>query len=395
MRIAVSGRKRAISTGHTFRCTRVVDVSAATSMESSEDLLFTDGLGDRLLIRDAHGRPAQECLMIRTDLSSVPAFEFALNERLWLVEKFDHPAFLTVRNIVRAPGQLTSISLVHDLTGGTRLSDVLARSASGGEPISARGTVFLLKEVLDALAELHRQSGDLAHGAIAPERIVLADGRVRIADYVLGPAIEQLRYTNERYWKELRVAVPSSAGGARLDRRVDVVQSALIAVAMFAGRPLTDTEHLSAIGDVLMSISVPQPIRGWLLRALHMDPRRVFVHAGEASQALTEAIHESGLRPAPGDLDLDQSRSLRIVPPVAPKPAASKAVTVAAERPAPVVGTISAPPAPKRDVWQVQDVEQHMYSPPPAASTSRGKRVSGSFKTFLLVAGVIGVMTGA
>ena len=174
--------------------------------------------------------------------------------------------------------------------------------------------MFVLKEMLDALAELHRQSGDLAHGAIAPERIVLADGKVRIADYVLGPAIEQLRFTAERYWKELRVAVPSAAGGARLDRRVDVVQAALMAVAMFAGRPLRDTEHLGGIGDVLLSISVPQPIRSWLLRALHMDPRRVFVHAGEASQALTEAMNEAGVRPAPAELDLQQSRSLRMAP---------------------------------------------------------------------------------
>ena len=393
MRIAVSGLKRAISTGHTFRCTCVVDVSAAKSVESSEDLLFTDGLGDRLLIRDAHGRPAQECLMIRAGLSSVPAFEFALNERLWLVEKFDHPAFLTVRNIVRAPGQLASISLVHDLTGGIRLSDVLARAEAGGQPITSGATVFVLKEILDALAELHRQSGDLAHGAIAPERIVFAGGKVRIADYVLGPAIEQLRYTTERYWKELRVGVPSSAGGARLDRRVDVLQSALIAVAMFAGRPLRDSEAPSNISDVLMSISVPQPVRSWLLRALHMDPRRVFVHAGEASQALTEAMNESGLRPAPGDLDLEQPRSLRLAPPSASKPAAT-AITVAAVRPPPVSRAISAPPTPKRDVWQEHDVEQHMYSPP-SKSAGGGNIVNGTFKKFLLVAAVIGLMTGA
>ena len=60
-----------------------------------------------------------------------------------------------------------------------------------------------------------------------------------------GPQSSSCAYTTERYWKELRVAVPSSAGGARLDRRVDVVQAALMAVAMFAGRPLRDTEHLS------------------------------------------------------------------------------------------------------------------------------------------------------
>ena len=86
--------------------------------------------------------PTHECLLIRPELASVPAFEFALNERLWLVEKFDHPAFLTVRNIIRAPGRLTSISLVYDLTGGTRLSEVLAKAASGGQPITAGATVF-------------------------------------------------------------------------------------------------------------------------------------------------------------------------------------------------------------------------------------------------------------
>ena len=79
-------------------------MSAAKSMAPSEDFVFRDGLGDRFLIRDAQGRPTHECLLIRPELTSVPSFEFALNERLWLLEKFDHPAFLTIRNIVRVPG---------------------------------------------------------------------------------------------------------------------------------------------------------------------------------------------------------------------------------------------------------------------------------------------------
>ena len=366
-------------------------------MEPSEDLLFRDGLGDRLLIRDAHGRPANECLFIRPELTSVPAFEFALNERLWLVERFDHPGFLTVRNIVRAPGQLASVCLVNDLTGGTRLSDLLARAATGGQPISAGATVFVLQEVLDALSELHRQSGELAHGAVAPERIVLASGKVRLADYVLAPAIEQLRFSTERYWKELRVAVPSSAGGARLDRRVDVVQAALTAVAMFAGRPLRDAEHLGAIGDVLLSISVPQPIRSWLLRALHMDPRRVFVHAGEASKALAEAMSESGLRPAPGDLDLQQSKSLRVAPAAAARAAVPAHVTPIPVRAAPAVTrpVASTAPVPSRDVWQVHDVDQHHYEPAETKRVSWRSPMTPTFRRFLVGAMMIASMAGA
>jgi len=368
-----------------------VDVSAAKSMAPSDDFIFRDGFGDRLLVRDAQGRSTHECLLIRPELFSVPAFEFALNERLWQLEKFDHPAFLTIQNIVRSPGRLASVSLVYDYTGGLRLSDVLSRAASDGQPITAGATVFVLKEVLDALAELHRLSGDLAHGAIAPERIVLADAKVRISDYVLGPAIEQLRFTTERYWKELRVAVPPAAGGARLDSRVDVAQAALIGVAMFAGRPLRDTEHLGDLGDVLMSISVPQPIRSWLLRALHMDPRRLFVHAGEASQALTDAMNEAGVRPSPRDLDMQQSRSLKIA---APKPPAPKPAAAAPPGP-PAVKIATQPRPPKQDVWQAHDVDPRVYAPQGSTTVRDRTPMSSTWKRLLLAAVVVVLMTAA
>ena len=390
-KIAKSGPKLPIRVGHDSRFTRGVDVSAAKSMAPSEDFIFRDGFGDRLLVEDAQGRRTHECLLIRPELFSVPAFEFALNERLWQLEKFDHPAFLTIHNIVRTPGRLASVSLVYDHTGGVRLCDVLARAASNGQPIAAGATVFVLKEVLDALAELHRLSGDLAHGAIAPERIILTDGKVRISDYVLGSAIEQLRFTTERYWKELRVAIPPAAGGARLDSRVDVAQAALVGVAMFAGRPLRDTEHLGDLGDVLMSISVPQPIRSWLLRALHMDPRRVFVHAGEASQALTDAMNEVGLRPSPRDLDLQQSRSIKIA---APKPPASKPAAAAPSAP-PAVKIATQPRPPKQDVWQAHDVDPRVYAPQSSTVVRERKPMSSAWKKFLLAAIVITLMTGA
>ena len=273
-----------------------------------EELLFRDGLGDRLLIRDTHGRPVHESLAVRQDLSAIPAFEFALNERLWLLERFDHPTFLLVRNIVSLPGRLPCISLISDYTGGLRLSEVLARAESSGQPVSAGAAAFVIKEILDGVAELHRQSGDLSHGALAPERIVLADGRVRIADHVLGPAIEQLRFSTERYWKELRVAVPLSAGGVRLDQRVDIAQIGMIAVALFTGRPLRDSEHIGGLGELLTSISIAAPIRSWLLKALHIDQRRVFVNAAEALQGFNEALTTAGLRPAPRDLNLEPGR---------------------------------------------------------------------------------------
>lgn len=360
-----------------------------------DELLFRDGLGDRLLVRDSHGRPVQESLVLRSELSAIPAFEFALNERLWLVERFDHPAFLTVRNIASAPGRLPRISLISDYTAGMRLSEVLARAEASGQPVSAGAAAFVIREILEGMAELHRQSGDLSHGALGPERIVLADGKVRIADYVLGPAIEQLRFSTERYWKELRVAVPSSAGAARLDRRVDVVQIGMIALALFASRPLRDSEHVGGVGELLTSASIAPPIRSWLLKALHMDQRRVFVNAAEALQGFNEAMREAGLRPAPRDLNLEPGPAARSDVALPFKtPMLNKPTGVPVPAPAPK----PAPPAlqplkPKRDAWQAHDVDQRAFTP--SGTTVAPRPVRPGFRKFLLIAGALILMTGA
>src|SRR5688500_14354452 len=99
---------------------RDVEVSAAQSLPQDE-LVFVDGLGDRFLIRDSSGRAVQESLVLRAELCAVPAFQFALNARMWLLERFRHPAFLTIRNIVNAPGPIPRISLITDYVGGVRL----------------------------------------------------------------------------------------------------------------------------------------------------------------------------------------------------------------------------------------------------------------------------------
>ena len=371
-------------------------------MSASDEVLFRDGLGDRILIRDNQGRPIHESLVIRPELTTIPSFEFALNERIWLVEKFDHPAFLTIRNIARLPGRLTSIGLVHDVTGGTRLSDVLVRAASRGQAFSVAAALFVVKEVLDAVAELHRESGDLSHGALGPERIVLGNGQVRIADYVLGAAIEQLRYTPERYWKELRVAASSSAGGVRLDRAVDVAQIAMIAVAMLAGRPLDDSEHLGGLGDVLMSISLPHPIRAWLLKALQMDARRVFVHAGEASKALDEALAEAEFRLSRKDVE----SFIGGRPVATPSKPATNRNTAAATPPAatsqlklaPLATKPSkpavAPPTLKRETWNPADADPRLFSWQGSAMAGQRTAISPGFKTYLWVGLLLITMAG-
>src|SRR3984893_16774314 len=118
----------------------------------------------------------------------------------------------------------------------------------------------------------------------------------------MGSAIEQLRFSPERYWKDLRVAVPASAGALRFDKRLDVAQVGTIALALFAGRPLGDDEGRGSLGPVLMGLALAQPLQTWLVRTLHMDPRRAYVSAAEAGAELEAAMAEAGVRPSPLDL---------------------------------------------------------------------------------------------
>src|SRR4051794_26541974 len=101
-------------------------MEASAAKLKPEEIIFHDGIGERVLIRDAQGKPEHESLLIRPELCSVPSFEFALNQRLAQLEQFDHPAFVRVRHLGRAPGPLPRLSVVGDYAGGTRLSEVLA-----------------------------------------------------------------------------------------------------------------------------------------------------------------------------------------------------------------------------------------------------------------------------
>lgn len=386
-----------------------MDRSAAKAMPA-EELLFHDGLGDRLLVRDAYGRPLHESLVLRTELSAVPSFDFELNQRTTELDKFDHPSFVPIRSLVRMPGPVPRLSLIADYFGGARLSDVLAKCESDGRPLSTGTALYLIREILGAVSVLHRRSGNLAHGALAPERVVIGEGKVRITDYVLGSAIEQLRFSSERYWKELRVAVPASAGGCRLDRRVDVAQVGMIAVALFAGRRLRDAEHIGGLAEILMGLtqqvesrrqSLSLPVRGWLVKALHLDPRRTFASAVEAEHDLDAAMAEAGLSPSSAELDLLGVKPRRVVTTSAVKPAAS--VPLAAPVPTPAAD-VAAPAAPKKaaakkqDVWAAHDVSpQTMYQGGSTTIDSQPKpesRITRRIRTILKLGLFGGLMAG-
>ncbi|MGH9146236.1 MAG: PEGA domain-containing protein, partial [Vicinamibacterales bacterium] len=162
---------------------------------------------------------------------------------------------------------------------------------------------------------LHQNARDVAHGALGPERIVVSPhARLVIVDYVLGAALEQLRYSHERYWKEFRIALPRSAGLPRFDHRADVTQIGIVALSLILGRPLKEDEYPARIGDVVASATamsalggrepVTPALRAWLARTLQIDLRNSFTSALEAQAALDDVLSDdSGYIAAPVALE--------------------------------------------------------------------------------------------
>src|SRR5213593_2893210 len=252
-------------------------VSAATPVP----LTFEDGLGERHLVVDRARNEPMEMLCLRGELTAVPSFEFALRERVGRLASFRHAYFGRVRSVDRLNDQHATLAL---------LSDLLAVAELAHLPLDINAALCLIRQLVPAVATLHENARDAAHGAIAPERIVIGpNARLVIVEHVMGAALEQLRFSHEQYWKDLRIALPRSAGAAHFDHRADITQVGVVALSLILGRPLRDDEYPMHISEAVASAwaisargglePLPKGLRSWLSRALQLESRNSFTSA--------------------------------------------------------------------------------------------------------------------
>ena len=276
-----------------------MDRSAAVT-PTPVSITFRDGLGERRLTAAPDGR-AREVLRIRSELAEVGAFEFALRERVARLSQFEHEQFAQVRSVERLSEDASTLAVVTDYVDGVRLSDLLVWSIQRGLHFDLNAALAVLRPLVAAVAALHETTADVAHGTLGPERVIVtSDGRVVITDYVLGAAVEQLRFSQQRYWHQLHVALPRSAGHPRVDQRADATQIGVVALSLILGRPLRDDEYPARVGEVVgaaWAVSsgggfepLPPGLRGWLGRALQLDQRNSFENAVDARAELGRVL---------------------------------------------------------------------------------------------------------
>lgn len=335
-------------------------MSALPSPGRPEAPLFSDGIGDRVVSADPTTGDLVQVLRINPALTAVPSFEFALRERVARLANFRHVYFARVRRVDRAPGYPTALSLVSDHVEGTRLSEILRVAEERSLHLDINAALCLIRQLVPALALMHENARDAAHGLVAPERLIVTpQGRLVIAEHVCGAAVEQMQYGRERLWHEFRVAMPPSAGIPRFDQRADVTGLGVVALSLILGRPLREDEFPRGVADLLNTARertalgeeqpLSAPLRSWLARALQVDVRRAFGSAPEALAAFDEITADGSMYvAAPVALETFLSRyiSAVLVPSTpapraaAPQPATIQPIVAPSVEPAP------APPVP-------------------------------------------------
>ncbi len=274
--------------------------------ERPEAPLFCDGLGERVVAADGATGELLQILRIRPALTAVPSFEFALRERAARLANFRHAYYARVRRIDRVQVPGPGLSIVSDHVEGTRLSDILRVAHERNLQLDINAALCLIRQLVPAVALLHENAREVAHGLIAPERLVVTPhARLVIVEHVLAAAVEQLQFGRDRLWQEFRISMPPSAGLPRFDHRADVTGVGLVALALVLGRPLHPAEFPNHLPTLLNEARertalgeeqpLSQPLRDWLARALQLDTRRAFASAPEALTALEEIVADDSM----------------------------------------------------------------------------------------------------
>jgi hypothetical protein len=342
-------------------------VAATAATGAPAGVVFHDGLGERRHVVDA-ANETLEVLCLRGELTSVPSFEFALRERVSRLANFRHGYFARVRSVDRLNDQRSTLALVSDRTPGVRLSEILAVAELAHLAFDINAALCLIRQLVPAVAMLHENARDAAHGAISPERVIVGpNARLVIVEHVMGAALEQLRFSHERYWKDLRIALPRSAGQAHFDHRADITQVGVVALSLILGRPLRDDEYPMHVGEAVASAwaisakgglePLPKGLRSWLSRALQLEARNSFTSALEARAELDKVLGDSDYIAAPTAVENFMAQYHAVVNP---------ASRLKVEPSAPA-GRVEPAPVPRVEPAPVPRVEPPAHKAEPAA----------------------------
>lgn len=271
------------------------DLAAVASLTTSASG-FRDGLGERAVAFDRASGRMFEVLQLRPELA---ALHTIIGARIELLTLFHHRRCVRTHGLTRIPGDARAVA-VSDYVAGPRLSELLELARERQEPVDINAALYLIRRILPALIALH-ESGGVAHGTFGADRVAItARGRPVIVESVFGSAIESLELAPHALWQQMRIAVPWGASAVRCDMQTDILQAALLTLALILGRVVQPSEYpdrLRALLDEATEITplglqrpLAPALRAWIERSLRLDPSRPFQSLADARRALEAAL---------------------------------------------------------------------------------------------------------
>jgi PEGA domain len=256
-----------------------------------------DGFGNRTNGIDSETGDEVELLDLSAELLEHSGFVAALGERVARFATVRHTSYVHLRRLDRPSAD--RLELVSDHTPGWRLSELLSESHGAGIPIDISIVIGVMRQLLPAVALYSRHNREAAIGALAVERLIVTpQGRLVIAEHAFGPALEKLNLGRDKLWRQLRVAMPQSAGLPRSNQRSDAHAVGVVAVSLLLGRPLALEEFPARLQSLVETAQefrdgqpkpLSAPFASWLTRALQFDVRTAF-HAPSDAQLAFEAV---------------------------------------------------------------------------------------------------------
>ena len=257
-----------------------------------------DGFGTRRNGIDSETGDEVEVLELAPELVDHSGFVSTLGERVARFAAVRHASYVHLRRIDRPSAD--RLELVSDRTPGWRLSDMLGESTAANVPIDIAVIIGLLRQLLPAAALYGRHNRDAAIGALAVERLIVTPhARLVIAEHAFGPALEKLNLGRDKLWRELRVAMPPSAGLPRANHRADANAIGVVALSLLLGRVLALDEYPSQLQALAEGVRehrdgelspLSSSLAIWLGRALQRDERGAFQAPSEAQLAFESVL---------------------------------------------------------------------------------------------------------
>jgi hypothetical protein len=267
---------------------------------------FQDRLGERVVVPQPSGA-LLEYLHFREELTSAPFFESALKERISRLANFHHGSYCRVRRIQHVIERGGRPSLVSTHVAGRRLSEILEVAHQAHLQPSTSAVLAVTRQLMASVALLHDFAPDVFHGALGPERLIIADnGRTIVAEHVLGAVVEQAAGAlgARRLWKDFGVAVPAETNLPQFGRRTDILQIGVVTLSALLGRVFQPSEYPDELAHLLEIATETTPggaavpllpgLRSWLERTLFVATDSGFKSLLEAQKAFTQLIQEEG-----------------------------------------------------------------------------------------------------